>query len=855
MNDELLAKEMLSSLNDELGGNESSAKKKRPSYAPLFDNIAGWLLIAVIFLLPFIILPFASVPLDLAKKATLVIGVSLAFLFWLGARLEDGILSVPKSPILLGGGLVALTALISSIASGMFNVTFWGIGTETNTVAALFVFVALLLLSAIYFQSRKRLATAVKVFMLSFMILAVLELLRLFPTFQGVVPMFGHGTTVFGLLPNVTDNLLGKWNNLGTFFALGVVVCMSLLELIESHAPRLLYIGGAVGLLLMFLVNFNVAWAVLGVIALVLLVYRLSMQKMFGAKPAPAVLISFIVFLLFSAFGMPWLIAHNYSPYLVTLIIVVLGFAVLYYSKKLGIISSPALYVLLISILCFFLYTQIGSYLGANQISSLEVRPAWGSTFEVVGKVLSKHALTGSGPNTFSNDWLTYKPAGVNDTVFWSTDFNAGVGYIPTFVATTGILGLIAWLFLLVSYLYFGIKALFKLSGDHLTHGVLSVSFLSSLFLWIMAVVYVPDTVVLALAFAATGIFVSSLVTTKFSGEFTLSFFNSPRFSFVGVLSIVVLMLVSVSFLFFSVKKYIALANFQSALIVSNTSGDLVATSKYLETAVSLDGSDVFYRSLTDLHVLEMSKLMNTSDVPKEELQKQFQAVLAKAIESGSNAVKADGANYQNHLSFGRVYESLVPILPAAYDRAVAEYKAALALNPHNPQIYLTMARLEVAKGDKTKAREMISKALAEKSNYAAAIFLLSQIEADAGNLDAAIKNAQQAAELAPQDIGALFQLGFLKYMKHDYAGAISVLGAAVQINPSYSNAKYFLGLSLAKTGKTNDAIQQFKEIAESNPDNADVKRILGNLEAGRDALTNAPAPAPEKRKSPPVAQ
>lgn len=858
MNDELLAKEMLSSLNAELEGSDADApKRKRPSYAPLFDNIAGWFVTLALFLLPFLALPFASVSLDLTKKATLVIGVALAFLFWLGARLEDGTFTIPKSPILLGGGLVALTTLISAVASGRFGATFWGVGTETGTAGSVLVFVALLLLTAHYFQSKKKLLVLFKAWMLSFAIIVVIELLRLFPTFQGIVPMFGHGTTIFGMLPNPTDNLLGKWNDLGSFLALGVLACVSLLELLEAHVPRVLaYVGGVAGLLLMFLVNFNVAWAVLGVVSLLLVVYRLSIRKMFGTKFAPALLIAVVVYLIFLGAAMPWLIAHTYSPYLIGLLVVVFAGAVLYYAKRVGSGASPALLVLLISALCFSLYAPIGNYLNSNQISSLEVRPSWGSTFEVVGKTLALHPATGSGPNTFASDWMLYKPTGVNDTVFWNTDFNAGVGYVPTFIATTGILGLLAWLFLFGSYLYLGVKALFKLSGDHLTHGVLSMAFFSSLFLWIMATVYVPDTVMLALAFATTGIFIGSLVTTKFSTEYTIAFFNNPRFSFASVLGIVVLMLLSVSFLFFSAKNYVALAYFQSALRQSNTNGDLAGASKLLQSAANLDNTDVFYRSLADLHVLEMSKLVNTTGVPQEELQAQFKTALAAAIEAGTTAVKMNGSNYQNHLSLGRVYESLVPFKTAgAFDRALAEYNLALTLNPHNPEIYLTMARLQLAQGDKVKAREMIAKALGEKSNYAAAIFLLSQIEADAGNLDAAIKNVDQASQLAPQDIGVYFQLGFLKYLKKDYTGAVQALGTAVQINSNYSNAKYFLGLSLDRLGKTAEAIAQFQDIAKANPDNAEVKNIIENLKAGRSALANAPAPAPEKRKTPPVEQ
>ena len=55
---------------------------------------------------------------------------------------------------------------------------------------------------------------------------------------------------------------------------------------------------------------------------------------------------------------------------------------------------------------------------------------------------------------------------------------------------------------------------------------------------------------------------------------------------------------------------------------------------------------------------------------------------------------------------------------------------------------------------------------------------------------------------LAPQNVGILFQLGFLKYLNKDYSGSIDALARATTIQPNYSNAKYFLGLSYSKVGR-----------------------------------------------------
>jgi len=178
---------------------------------------------------------------------------------------------------------------------------------------------------------------------------------------------------------------------------------------------------------------------------------------------------------------------------------------------------------------------------------------------------------------------------------------------------------------------------------------------------------------------------------------------------------------------------------------------------------------------------------------------------------------------------------------------------AAISLNPKSPSLLLARARIDLEK-DKESAKTYIAKALALKSDYTDAIFTLSQIQADEGNLGSAIASVEVASVISPNDVGVFFQLGFLRYKNRDWQGAISAFERAIELSPSYSNARYFLGLAYDKAGRTRDAIDQFQTIQTLNPDNSEVRGILSNLRAGRDPLgAVAPAQAPEKRKEPPL--
>ena len=87
---------------------------------------------------------------------------------------------------------------------------------------------------------------------------------------------------------------------------------------------------------------------------------------------------------------------------------------------------------------------------------------------------------------------------------------------------------------------------------------------------------------------------------------------------------------------------------------------------------------------------------------------------------------------------------------------------------------------------------------------------------------------------------------------------ASSELQQAVAIQSDYANAKYFLGLSDYILGNTPDAIQQFQDLAKSNPDNAEVKLILGNLTSGKkpfDGAVPPVTPTPQDRTTAPISQ
>ena len=93
-----------------------------------------------------------------------------------------------------------------------------------------------------------------------------------------------------------------------------------------------------------------------------------------------------------------------------------------------------------------------------------------------------------------------------------------------------------------------------------------------------------------------------------------------------------------------------------------------------------------------------------------------------------------------------------------------------------------------------------------------------------------AIKQAEYAASLSPNDATVFFRLGLLRYNNSDYTGSIDALERAVIIDSTYVNAHYFLGQAYQKAGRTDDALIQYKLLSKAFPDNQVLKDAISSI-------------------------
>jgi tetratricopeptide (TPR) repeat protein len=345
-----------------------------------------------------------------------------------------------------------------------------------------------------------------------------------------------------------------------------------------------------------------------------------------------------------------------------------------------------------------------------------------------------------------------------------------------------------------------------------------------------------------------SGLFLSALREDGAVQDTACATAEKPAANFISVLLIIFALIGTIAFAYALTVRLAAGTYFQKALIESGATGGIDKAEASLARALSLAPSDSYYKALSELQLSRVSEVLADQKMSKTDAQKAFQDRLSLAIQAANQAVALDPSNYSNFMSLGAIFESVIPLkIEGAYEGAKQAYEQALKLNPLNPEIYLGLARLDVAKGDNTAARANIGKALEKKGDYASAIYLLAQIQIGERNVPEAIRSVEAVAQLSPTDAGIFFQLGLLYYDQRQYQNAVLAFGRAVTINPQYANAKYLLGLAFYEVKDTASALDQFRQLEVTNPDNAEIKAIITNLESGKAPL----APVTAKGKLP----
>jgi tetratricopeptide (TPR) repeat protein len=182
------------------------------------------------------------------------------------------------------------------------------------------------------------------------------------------------------------------------------------------------------------------------------------------------------------------------------------------------------------------------------------------------------------------------------------------------------------------------------------------------------------------------------------------------------------------------------------------------------------------------------------------------------------------GLAYSNRRGIGKIGSGLVVTAGAYankrdYDKAIADFDKAIALNPSYPSVYYNRGIAHAGKGNYDKAILDFDKSIALNPNHFEAYYnrgvILHFYKHD---YDKAIVDYDKAITLNRNHTITYNNRGVIYVEKGDYDKAVAEFSEAITLDPNYSNAYINRGAAYAEKGDYDKAMVDYNKAITLNP-------------------------------------
>ena len=224
------------------------------------------------------------------------------------------------------------------------------------------------------------------------------------------------------------------------------------------------------------------------------------------------------------------------------------------------------------------------------------------------------------------------------------------------------------------------------------------------------------------------------------------------------------------------------------------------------------------------------------SSLPPD-LKPQLQTTLAVAYAESGNSDQAIGTLEQvikahpdaadAHFNLGTVYAKLGPAL--GYQKAIANFKEALRIDPHNDATRYSLAKVLVQLGQFSDAVPYLSDYIHHQPHDAEGFHLLGSAYTGLTQLPKAVEALERARQFKPDDYEIRYDLGSALAKTGKTNEAIEQLIAAEKINSNSADIHYQLALQLQKQGDVTRSKQEM-QIFQGLKNQVNEETTAGNL-------------------------
>lgn len=368
--------------------------------------------------------------------------------------------------------------------------------------------------------------------------------------------------------------------------------------------------------------------------------------------------------------------------------------------------------------------------------------------------------LFGSGPGTYLTDFTRFKPEAFNlDQNLWAFTFFRSSTYVLEVLATMGILGALAFLFLIARIIReksFFLPVILAILSALLLPYSFTLVILFFVLVGIFAVIQAHNNPKhyeeIELFFVALK---RGLLAVKPESEVKHHAESANKYSkMLPILFFLLLAGIITVPLYFAVNYFISDFTYQKS-ITAFAQNKAQETYRAQEDAIKrFPYRDLYYRgfSQTNLAIATALAQRVQGDKPNEQDQQNIMALIQQAIGAGKNAAILSPQTSFNWTNLSNIYRNLIGFGEGAENFAISSIQQAIALDPKNPMLYVDLGGIYYQIEAYDDAIRQFQLAVSLKNDYANAYYNLGHALEMKGNFEEALSAYKIVQTLVAND-------------------------------------------------------------------------------------------------------
>ncbi len=366
--------------------------------------------------------------------------------------------------------------------------------------------------------------------------------------------------------------------------------------------------------------------------------------------------------------------------------------------------------------------------------------------------------LFGSGFGNYGVVFSRFKQATFNlDPNLWSLTFFRSSSFVLELLATTGILGLLAFIFLIYKIVKerpLFVPLILVLAASFVLPFSFTIQALLFLLLGLFAAVQGLDQenryfdVELQLVALKRGIL--SLMPTDEEKKAKTD--GLSKLLPLGIFVIVALLVLGLGFV--SARYFLSNVKFQNSLVAaSQNNGSQTYTLE--KDAIQLFAyNDAYYRifSQTNLSLANSLASSVSGSTPSAQTTQTVYTLIQQSINAARQATTISPQTAVDWQNLSTVYRSLIGFGQNADSFSILAAQQAVNLDPNNPQEYINLGGIYYQLNQWDKAQQMFQQAINLKPDYANAYYNLGHTLIQRGDLKGALAQFQTVKTLVAND-------------------------------------------------------------------------------------------------------